>query len=192
MKSVLSGPRNEVEQEINRLLCMFPDDDVNRAAENCSVAEISSCCKEDRQILRVWSSSSSPSRGCLCTRCSLAGMHLVTRLTNATTLSNCTLLLPGMQSEMLREQLWNERSAGSTFLQTIPISIMVRIVKSDQIQHLLLIITLITAEDGVSGGPSIRSRYISALYFTFSSLTSVGFGNVAPTTNMARIPLMFP
>lgn len=28
------------------------------------------------------------------------------------------------------------------------------------------------------GGPNIRSRYITALYFTFSSLTSVGFGNV--------------
>lgn len=82
-RSVLSGPRNEVEQEINRVLCMFPDDDVNRAAENCSTAEISSCCKEDRQILRVWSSGSSPSRGCLCSRCSLAGMHLVTRLTNS-------------------------------------------------------------------------------------------------------------
>ncbi len=28
------------------------------------------------------------------------------------------------------------------------------------------------------GGPNLRSRYITALYFTFSSLTSVGFGNV--------------
>jgi len=27
-------------------------------------------------------------------------------------------------------------------------------------------------------GPNLRSRYITALYFTFSSLTSVGFGNV--------------
>ena len=43
------------------------------------------------------------------------------------------------------------------------------------------------AEDGESGGPSIRSRYVTALYFTFSSLTSVGFGNVAPTTNMEKV-----
>lgn len=45
----------------------------------------------------------------------------------------------------------------------------------------------LTAEDGESGGPSIRSRYVTALYFTFSSLTSVGFGNVAPTTNMEKV-----
>ena len=28
------------------------------------------------------------------------------------------------------------------------------------------------------GGPNLRSKYITALYFTFSALTSVGFGNV--------------
>ncbi|XP_076241723.1 potassium voltage-gated channel seizure [Calliopsis andreniformis] len=38
-----------------------------------------------------------------------------------------------------------------------------------------------------TGGPSIKSRYITALYFTFSSLTSVGFGNVAPNTDMEKI-----
>jgi len=38
-----------------------------------------------------------------------------------------------------------------------------------------------------SGGPTIRSKYITALYFTFSSLTSVGFGNVAPNTNSEKI-----
>ncbi|KAK1124188.1 hypothetical protein K0M31_006563 [Melipona bicolor] len=38
-----------------------------------------------------------------------------------------------------------------------------------------------------TGGPSIRSRYITALYFTFSSLTSVGFGNVAPNTDAEKI-----
>ncbi|XP_060881652.1 potassium voltage-gated channel subfamily H member 2 isoform X1 [Metopolophium dirhodum] len=37
-----------------------------------------------------------------------------------------------------------------------------------------------------TGGPSIRSRYITALYFTFSSLTSVGFGNVAPNTDAEK------
>lgn len=37
------------------------------------------------------------------------------------------------------------------------------------------------------GGPSLRSRYITALYFTFTSLTSVGFGNVAPNTDAEKI-----
>ncbi|XP_073979824.1 voltage-gated inwardly rectifying potassium channel KCNH6-like isoform X3 [Rhodnius prolixus] len=38
-----------------------------------------------------------------------------------------------------------------------------------------------------TGGPSIKSRYVTALYFTFSSLTSVGFGNVAPNTDAEKI-----
>lgn len=33
----------------------------------------------------------------------------------------------------------------------------------------------------------IQSRYITALYFTFTSLTSVGFGNVAPNTDTEKI-----
>ncbi|XP_035217650.1 potassium voltage-gated channel subfamily H member 6-like isoform X2 [Stegodyphus dumicola] len=37
------------------------------------------------------------------------------------------------------------------------------------------------------GGPSIKSKYVTALYFTFTSLTSVGFGNVAPNTNMEKV-----
>ena len=37
------------------------------------------------------------------------------------------------------------------------------------------------------GGPSQNSKYITALYFTFSSLTSVGFGNVSPNTNSEKI-----
>ncbi|XP_022903900.2 voltage-gated inwardly rectifying potassium channel KCNH6-like isoform X6 [Onthophagus taurus] len=36
-------------------------------------------------------------------------------------------------------------------------------------------------------GPSIKSRYVTALYFTFTSLTSVGFGNVAPNTDTEKI-----
>lgn len=32
-----------------------------------------------------------------------------------------------------------------------------------------------------------QSRYITALYFTFTSLTSVGFGNVAPNTDAEKI-----
>ncbi|CAB0036818.1 unnamed protein product, partial [Trichogramma brassicae] len=42
-----------------------------------------------------------------------------------------------------------------------------------------------------TGGPSIKSRYITALYFTFSSLTSVGFGNVAPNTDTEKIFTIF-
>ncbi|CAF4267094.1 unnamed protein product, partial [Rotaria socialis] len=37
------------------------------------------------------------------------------------------------------------------------------------------------------GGPNLRSKYITALYFTFSSLTSVGFGNVSPNTDSEKI-----
>ncbi|KAA0192167.1 Potassium voltage-gated channel subfamily H member 7 [Fasciolopsis buskii] len=37
------------------------------------------------------------------------------------------------------------------------------------------------------GGPCTKSKYITALYFTFSSLTSVGFGNVSPNTNPEKI-----
>ncbi|XP_039480452.1 potassium voltage-gated channel unc-103 [Drosophila santomea] len=40
--------------------------------------------------------------------------------------------------------------------------------------------------DNRTGGPSIKSRYITALYFTFTSLTSVGFGNVAPNTDAEK------
>ena len=33
------------------------------------------------------------------------------------------------------------------------------------------------------GGPSKDSVYITSLYFTMTSLTSIGFGNIAPTTD---------
>ncbi|KAG7488697.1 hypothetical protein MATL_G00036460 [Megalops atlanticus] len=36
-------------------------------------------------------------------------------------------------------------------------------------------------------GPTIKDKYVTALYFTFSSLTSVGFGNVSPNTNSEKI-----
>ena len=32
-----------------------------------------------------------------------------------------------------------------------------------------------------------KDKYITAMYFTFSSLTSVGFGNVSPNTNSEKI-----
>ncbi|MGH0156017.1 UNVERIFIED_CONTAM: hypothetical protein FKN15_029827 [Acipenser sinensis] len=42
-------------------------------------------------------------------------------------------------------------------------------------------------ESNASSGPSIKDKYVTALYFTFSSLTSVGFGNVSPNTNSEKI-----
>ncbi|XP_056149858.1 potassium voltage-gated channel subfamily H member 6-like [Lampris incognitus] len=42
-------------------------------------------------------------------------------------------------------------------------------------------------ESIIGSGPSIRDKYVTALYFTFSSLTSVGFGNVSPNTNSEKI-----
>uniref|UniRef100_A0A3B3ZVC9 Uncharacterized protein n=1 Tax=Periophthalmus magnuspinnatus TaxID=409849 RepID=A0A3B3ZVC9_9GOBI len=42
-------------------------------------------------------------------------------------------------------------------------------------------------DSDVSSGPSIKDKYVTALYFTFSSLTSVGFGNVSPNTNPEKI-----
>ncbi|XP_037088722.1 potassium voltage-gated channel subfamily H member 2-like [Pollicipes pollicipes] len=41
--------------------------------------------------------------------------------------------------------------------------------------------------EGKMGGPSIKSRYVTALYFTFTAITSVGFGNVAPNTDAEKI-----
>jgi potassium voltage-gated channel Eag-related subfamily H protein 2 len=40
-------------------------------------------------------------------------------------------------------------------------------------------------------GPDIRSRYITSLYFTFTILTSVGFGNVAAVTDGEKIFTIF-
>ncbi|XP_067041117.1 potassium voltage-gated channel subfamily H member 6-like [Acropora muricata] len=42
-------------------------------------------------------------------------------------------------------------------------------------------------ESNLSSGPSLSIRYISSLYFTLSSLTTVGFGNIAPSTNDEKI-----
>ncbi|XP_023665442.1 voltage-gated delayed rectifier potassium channel KCNH8 isoform X2 [Paramormyrops kingsleyae] len=44
-------------------------------------------------------------------------------------------------------------------------------------------------EGGANGtaGPSLRSVYIASLYFTLSSLTSVGFGNVSANTDAEKI-----
>ncbi|XP_031746086.1 potassium voltage-gated channel subfamily H member 5 isoform X4 [Xenopus tropicalis] len=37
------------------------------------------------------------------------------------------------------------------------------------------------------GGPSKDSLYVSSLYFTMTSLTTIGFGNIAPTTDGEKI-----
>ncbi|XP_041831912.1 potassium voltage-gated channel subfamily H member 6a isoform X3 [Melanotaenia boesemani] len=42
-------------------------------------------------------------------------------------------------------------------------------------------------DSDITSGPSIQDKYVTALYFTFSSLTSVGFGNVSPNTNPEKI-----
>lgn len=42
-------------------------------------------------------------------------------------------------------------------------------------------------DSDIASGPSIKDKYVTALYFTFSSLTSVGFGNVSPNTNPEKI-----
>ncbi|KAG7238948.1 hypothetical protein INR49_030495, partial [Caranx melampygus] len=42
-------------------------------------------------------------------------------------------------------------------------------------------------DSDIHSGPSIKDKYVTALYFTFSSLTSVGFGNVSPNTNPEKI-----
>uniref|UniRef100_H3DBT6 Potassium voltage-gated channel, subfamily H (eag-related), member 6a n=1 Tax=Tetraodon nigroviridis TaxID=99883 RepID=H3DBT6_TETNG len=42
-------------------------------------------------------------------------------------------------------------------------------------------------DSNAESGPSIQDKYVTALYFTFSSLTSVGFGNVSPNTNPEKI-----
>ncbi|XP_038610376.1 potassium voltage-gated channel subfamily H member 6 [Tachyglossus aculeatus] len=42
-------------------------------------------------------------------------------------------------------------------------------------------------DSDLNSGPSIEDKYVTALYFTFSSLTSVGFGNVSPNTNSEKI-----
>ncbi|KAK7101352.1 hypothetical protein V1264_024143 [Littorina saxatilis] len=46
-------------------------------------------------------------------------------------------------------------------------------------------------ENDTMSGPSIKAKYLTALYFTFTSLTSIGFGNVAPNTNAEKIFSIF-
>lgn len=52
---------------------------------------------------------------------------------------------------------------------------------------LLLLRTLNNATYLLAVRSPQQSRYVTALYFTFTSLTSVGFGNVAPNTDAEKI-----
>ncbi|XP_069035919.1 potassium voltage-gated channel subfamily H member 1 isoform X1 [Lepisosteus oculatus] len=45
----------------------------------------------------------------------------------------------------------------------------------------------VTGSGKWEGGPSKDSVYITSLYFTMTSLTSIGFGNIAPTTDGEKI-----
>ncbi|XP_040892503.1 potassium voltage-gated channel subfamily H member 1b [Toxotes jaculatrix] len=45
----------------------------------------------------------------------------------------------------------------------------------------------VTGSGGWEGGPSKDSVYITSLYFTMTSLTSIGFGNIAPNTDGEKI-----
>ena len=40
-------------------------------------------------------------------------------------------------------------------------------------------------------GPDAHDRYVTSLYFTFTILTSVGFGNVAPNTDVEKVFTIF-
>ena len=42
-----------------------------------------------------------------------------------------------------------------------------------------------------TSGPDVRSRYITSLYFAFTIITSVGFGNVAAVTDAEKVFTIF-
>ena len=39
----------------------------------------------------------------------------------------------------------------------------------------------------ISGGPPVHSMYITALYFTMTCMTSIGFGNVAADSDSEKV-----
>ena len=43
----------------------------------------------------------------------------------------------------------------------------------------------------IVGGPDISSMYLTALYFTMTCLTSIGFGNVAAETDNEKLFTLF-
>ena len=46
---------------------------------------------------------------------------------------------------------------------------------------------LLKLEVVIQGGPSRKSMYVTALYYTMTCMTSVGFGNVASETDNEKI-----
>ena len=42
-------------------------------------------------------------------------------------------------------------------------------------------------ETAGANGPTLRARYLTALYFTLTCLTSVGFGNVSANTDFEKL-----
>ena len=43
----------------------------------------------------------------------------------------------------------------------------------------------------VSGGPGQFSMYVTALYFTMTCMTSIGFGNVAAETDSEKVNVFY-
>lgn len=92
---------------------------------------------------------------------------------------------------------WPRILDGYTLWVTISMSLIMRIRPVDPRLRLLLswtlhlhhclFIILMCAFVCVYVFLQLQSRYITALYFTFTSLTSVGFGNVAPNTDAEKI-----
>ena len=44
-------------------------------------------------------------------------------------------------------------------------------------------------ETDITSGPTLKSKYITSLYFIMSSLTTIGFGNISATTNSEKVRL---
>ena len=44
-----------------------------------------------------------------------------------------------------------------------------------------------TNEIDSESGPTLAARYVSALYYTLTSLTTIGFGNIAPNTTAEKL-----
>ncbi|XP_072049029.1 potassium voltage-gated channel unc-103-like isoform X2 [Amphiura filiformis] len=42
-------------------------------------------------------------------------------------------------------------------------------------------------KNDTTGGPSLEAKYVTSLYFTLTTLTTVGFGNVAPNTDAEKL-----
>jgi hypothetical protein len=50
-----------------------------------------------------------------------------------------------------------------------------------------IFIKIILVVNDTLSGPDLKSKYLTALFFAMTSLTSVGFGNVAANTNGEKL-----